>query len=70
MSADEVERKRKYRVTERKTNIFMRDIAFSCIFITLLVFVCYGDKNENRYRMAKSTKNVLVKLDKVREAAS
>ena len=70
MSEDEVERKRKYRVTERKTNIFLRDITFSCVFITLLMYVCYGDKSENRYHMAESTKNVFVKLDKVREAAS
>ena len=70
MSEDEVERKRKYKVTERKTNIFLRDITFSCVFITLLMYVCYGDKSENRYHMAESTKNVFVKLDKVREAAS
>ena len=66
ISQEEIERRRKYRVTERKTNTFIRDIGFYCVFIVLLLVVCYGDKSEHRYRMVKATQNVFTKLHKVR----
>ena len=49
-SKEKIESQRKYRVTERKRNTFERDMVFSCVFLILLMIVCYGDKNENRYR--------------------
>ena len=65
-----IESQRKYKVTERKTNTFARDMVFSCVFLILLMIVCYGDKNEHRYRMAKATNDGFSKLHKVRKAAT
>lgn len=63
---DEIERQRKCRVTERKTNAFIRDMVFSCVFLVLLSVVCYGDKSEHRYHMVKATRDGFNKLHKVR----
>ena len=63
---DEIERQRKCRVTERKTNAFIRDMVFSCVFLILLSIVCYGDKSEHRYHMVKATRDGFNKLHKVR----
>lgn len=67
MSNDDIERQRKYRVTERKTNIFAKDMAFSCFFYLLLMIVCYGDKSDQRYHMAATTENAFTKFHKVRQ---
>ena len=67
MSKKETERQRKYRATQRKANMFVRDIAFSCLFIILLMFVCYGDKSKHRYHLTKATRDSFTKLHKVSE---
>lgn len=66
ISQDKIEHCRKYRVIERKTSNFIRDIVFSCIFLVLLMIVCYGEKSEHRYRMVKSMENGFTKIDKVK----
>lgn len=66
MPKETTERQRKYRVTERKANTFIRDTVFSCVFFILLAFVCYGGKSEHRYPMAKATRDAFKKLHKVR----
>ena len=70
MSKEKIESQRMYRVTERKTNTFARDMVFSCVFLILLMIVCYGHRNEHRYRMAKATNDGFSKLHKVRKAAT
>ena len=67
MAKDDIEQQRKYRVTERKTNMFVRDIIFSCFFLFLLMIVCYGDKSHHRYHVATTTRSAFTKFSKVRE---
>ena len=67
ITKDDIETQRKYRVLERKTNVFVRDMLFACFFLLLLMFVCYGDKSKQRYHIAEATRNSFTKFDKVRE---
>lgn len=66
MAKDDIEQQRKYRVTERKTNIIVRDMIFSCFFLLLLIIVCYGDKSGYRYHIAATTRDAFTKFNKVR----
>ena len=53
----DVERARKYKVNERKMYHYARELTFSLLFFTLLLIVCYGDKNEQRYNLKEATEN-------------
>ncbi|KAL9954010.1 hypothetical protein ACROYT_G041497 [Oculina patagonica] len=66
MAEVDIDQQRKCRVTERKTNIFVRDMIFSCFFLVLLIIVCYGDKSDDRYHIATTTRNDFTKIDKIR----
>lgn len=65
MTERDIEQQRKYRATERKTNLFAKDMVFSCFFLFLLLIVCYGEKSEQRYHMASTTRNAFTKFNKV-----
>ena len=67
IAKDDIEQQRRYRVLERKTNLFVRDTLFACFFLLLLMFVCYGDKSKHRHHIAETTRNSFTKFDKVRE---
>lgn len=67
IAKNDIEQQRKYRVLERKTNIFARDMLFACFFLLLLMFVCYGDKSKQRHHIAETTRNSFTKFNKVRE---
>jgi len=67
IAKDDIERQRKYRVLERKTNIFAREMVFACLFLLLLMFVCYGDKSKQRYQIAETTRTSFTKFNKVRD---
>ena len=67
IAKDDIEQQRKYRVLEKKTNVFVRDILFACFFLLLLMIVCYGDKSEQRHHIAATTRNSFTKFDKVRK---
>ena len=54
MSVD-VERAREYKINERKMYAYAREITFSLLFFVLLLIVCYGDKNEQRYNLKEAT---------------
>ena len=66
IAKEDIETQRKYRVLERKTNLFVRDMLFACFFLLLLMFVCYGDKSKQRHHIAETTRNSFTKFDKVR----
>lgn len=53
----DVERARKYKTNERKMFAYMRELMFSLLFFTLLLIVCYGDKNEHRYNLKAATES-------------
>lgn len=67
IAEDDIEQQRKHRVLEMKTKVFVRDMVFAFFFLLLLVIVCYGDKSEQRYHIAATTRNAFTKFDKVRE---
>ena len=50
----DVECARKYKVNERKMYAYGREITFSLLFFVLLLIVCYGDKNEQRYNLKEA----------------
>ena len=53
----DVERARKYKINERKMYAYLKELSFSLLFFVLLLVVCYGDKNEQRYNLKDATDN-------------
>ena len=53
----DVERARKNKINERKMYAFARELTFSLLFFALLLIVCYGDKNEQRYNLKEATES-------------
>ena len=50
----DVECARKYKINERKMYAYARELTFSLLFFALLLIVCYGDKNEQRYNLKEA----------------
>lgn len=57
LSSVDVERARKYKINERKMHAYVRELTFSLLFFVLLLIVCYGDKNEQRYKLKEATES-------------
>ena len=53
----DVERARKIKINERKMYAYARELTFSLLFLVLLLIVCYGDKNEQRYNLKEATES-------------
>ena len=53
----DVERARKYKINERKMYTYVKELTFSLLFFVLLLIVCYGDKNEQRYNLKDATES-------------
>ena len=53
----DVERAKKYKINERKMYRYMKELFFTLLFFFLLLIVCYGDKNQQRYDLKEATDN-------------
>ena len=57
LSSVDVERARKYKIKERKMYAYLKELTFSLLFFVLLLIVCYGDKNDQRYNLKEATES-------------
>ncbi|XP_022790315.1 polycystic kidney disease protein 1-like 2 [Stylophora pistillata] len=69
MTEKEIEEQRKFRTTERKTNLFARNIVFSSVFLVLLLIVCYGDRSDERFHLTEATRNAFTNLSQVKNTS-
>ena len=53
----DVERARRYKIKERKMYAYLKELTFSLLFFVLLLIVCYGDKNDQRYNLKEATES-------------
>ena len=56
---------RKRRAKKQNVSHFFVELFVYCIFISVLMVVCYGDKNDHRYLMTKSIRDSLSSFSKV-----
>ena len=53
----DVERARKYKINERKMYAYLKELTFSLLFFVLLLVVCYGGINKQRYDLKDATES-------------
>ena len=50
---------------EKRMFKFIKELAFLLLFVLLLMIVCYGDKNNHRFKLTDSTAKSFDKFDQV-----
>lgn len=65
MPSDQIRLAKEFKVKEKKMFKFIKELAFLLLFVLLLMIVCYGDKNDHRFKMTDSTAKSFEKFDQV-----
>ena len=65
MEISEVERMRKRQAKKRNVSRFYFELLMYCAFVIIMMVVCYGNRNHDRYRMTTSIRDGLPKFNKV-----
>lgn len=66
MKLSEVEEMRRRQARKQNLSRFFVELFVYLIFVFLLMVVCYGNRNDHRYMMAKSIRDGIPKFDTVR----
>lgn len=69
MDLSEVERMRKRQTKKKNVSRFYVELLVYCMFVIIMMVVCYGNRNHDRYRMTTSIRNGLPKFNKVSSIA-
>ena len=65
MDISEVEEMRRRQAKKQNMSHFYVELIVYCVFVFILMVVCYGNRNDHRYLMTKSTRNGLPQFHKV-----
>ena len=65
MEITKIEAMRRCQAKKQNVSRFFVELFVYCMFIILLMVVCYGDKNDHRYFMTRSTRDGLPQFHKV-----
>ena len=65
MPSDQIRLAKEFKVKEKKMLKFIKELAFLLLFVLLLMIVCYGDKNDHRFKLTDSTAKSFEKFDQV-----
>ena len=66
LNLTEVEEMRRQQARKQNISRFFVELFVYLIFVFLLLVVCYGNRNDHRYMMAKSIKDGIPAFEKVR----
>ena len=64
-SSEEIQKSKRIKVKEQKMFKFIKELAFIVLFFLLLMIVCYGDKNENRFQLVDAVEKSSETFDQV-----
>ena len=62
---DQIQQAKEFKLKEKRMFKFIKELAFLILFVLLLMIVCYGDKNNHRFKLTDSTANSVHKFDQV-----
>ena len=65
-----VEEMRKRQAKKQNVSRFFVELFVYCMFVTILMVVCYGNRNDHRYLMTKAIRDGLPKFHKVGDAST